>query len=138
MNFKNLSQAQFSKLRNGINGVGEFRYDTICSQNFVSIGLLVWKLLGGTKILHRHTHRHTHTHTHRHTPRHTHTPAAHFMSLFFQKETRLKIEVYKQNTTVQSSTPLKEQMLCSGRIPMLEINIFKINKTSSASLTNEP
>ena len=66
---------------------------------------------GGTKILHRHTHtqthRHTHTdtHTHRHTHTQTdthtdthtythtdtHTPAAHFISFFFKKETRLKI-----------------------------------------------
>ena len=38
MNFKNFSWAQFSKLRKGINAVGEFRYDTICSQNVVSIG----------------------------------------------------------------------------------------------------
>ena len=38
VNFKNFSRAQFSKLRNGINGVGEFRYDIIRSQNFVSIG----------------------------------------------------------------------------------------------------
>ena len=35
---KKFSRAQFSKLRNGINGVGEFRYDTVCSQNFVLIG----------------------------------------------------------------------------------------------------
>ena len=38
MKFKNDSWAQFSKLRNASNGVGEFRYDTICSQNFISIG----------------------------------------------------------------------------------------------------
>ena len=38
MNFKNFSQAQFSKLRNEINAVAEFRYDTIYSLNFVSIG----------------------------------------------------------------------------------------------------
>ena len=35
MNFKNFSWAQFSKLRNAINGVGEFRYDTMCSQNSI-------------------------------------------------------------------------------------------------------
>ena len=29
MNFYNFSRVQFKKLRNGINGVGEFRYDTI-------------------------------------------------------------------------------------------------------------
>ena len=28
MNFKKFSRAQFSKLRNEIKGVGEFRYDT--------------------------------------------------------------------------------------------------------------
>ena len=40
-----------------------------------------WKLLGGTKTVHRHTHTETHTHTdthtqtniHRHTDTHTHT-----------------------------------------------------------------
>ena len=60
MDFKNFSRVQFSKLRNGISGVGEFRFDNICSQNFVSIAQLVWKLLGGTKTVHRYTHRHTH------------------------------------------------------------------------------
>ena len=60
MNFKNFSQAQFSKLRNEIYGVGEFRSDTtrICSLNFVSVDL---EIVRGTKILHRHTHTHTHT-----------------------------------------------------------------------------
>ena len=29
MNFKHFCQAQFSKLKNGINCIGEFRYDTI-------------------------------------------------------------------------------------------------------------
>ena len=29
MNFKNFSRAQFSKLRNEINDVGEFRYDIL-------------------------------------------------------------------------------------------------------------
>ena len=38
INLKNFSRAQFSKLRNGINAVAEFRYDTIGSLNFVSIG----------------------------------------------------------------------------------------------------
>ena len=82
MNFKHVSRAQFSKLRNGINGVGVFQYDTICFQNSVSMGLLVWKLLGGTKF-YKHTHTHTHTHTH---------IEAHFKNLVFCKnaETRLK------------------------------------------------
>ena len=90
MHFKSFSRAQFSKLRNGINAVGEFRYDTICSLNFVSIGQLVWKLLGGTKTYHRHTHTHTHTHKHRQTHTHTHThthTAAHFISLVFLRKT---------------------------------------------------
>ena len=70
MNLKKFSRAQFSKLRNDINGVGEFRCDTICSLNFVSIGQLVWKLLGGDQNLPQaytqtDTHTHTHTHTHR-------------------------------------------------------------------------
>ena len=33
-NFKPFSRAQFSELRNGINGVGVFRYDTICKPKF--------------------------------------------------------------------------------------------------------
>ena len=44
MNFKNFSRAQFSKLRNEINGVGEFQYDTICSQNFLSISTKLFLL----------------------------------------------------------------------------------------------
>ena len=59
-----------------MNCVGEFRYDTICSQHFVSIAYLVWKLLGGPKLYtetHTHTQTHTQTHTHRHTHTHTHT-----------------------------------------------------------------
>ena len=36
----------------------------------------------------RHADTHTHTHTDTHT--HTHTPDAHFIRLFFKKETRLK------------------------------------------------
>ena len=72
MNFKNFSrEIFFSKLRDGINGVREFQYDTICSQNFVSIGSLVWKLLGGGPKFYTDTHTHTHTETHTH--RHTHT-----------------------------------------------------------------
>ena len=73
MNFKNFSQAQFSKLRNGINGVGDFQYDTICSQNFVSIENVLEIVRGGAKF---YTHRHTHarTHTHRKTHTHTETP----------------------------------------------------------------
>ena len=37
MNFKNCARAQFSKLRNRINGFGEFQYNTIYSRNFISI-----------------------------------------------------------------------------------------------------
>ena len=67
MKFKNFSRAQFSKLRNGINGVGQLRYDTIYRQNFVSIGYLVQKLLGGNQnFTQTHTHRDTHTDTHTH------------------------------------------------------------------------
>ena len=74
MNFKKFSRAQFLKLRNGINGVGEFRYDTICSLNFVSIELLVWKLIGGDQnCTQTHTHTDTHTHTHTHIQTHTQT-----------------------------------------------------------------
>ena len=94
MNFKYFSRAQFSKLRNGINGVGEFRYDTICGQNFVSIGQLVWKLLGGTKILHRYTHTHTHRQTHTHT-RHTHSET-YFISLVFLRKCRNKTKNRKK------------------------------------------
>ena len=93
MNFKNLSRARFSKLRNGIIGVGEFRYDTMCSQNLVSIGWRVWKLLGGGKILHRHTHRHTQRQTHRHTHTQTHrriNTEAYFISFVFLRKCRNK------------------------------------------------
>ena len=52
--FKIFFWAQFWKFRNRINGVGEFRLNIYTwSQNFASIGQLVWKLLWGTKILHR-------------------------------------------------------------------------------------
>ena len=45
MKFKNLSRAQFSKLRNGINAVGEFRYDTIINDvlNVLSVSIIVQK-----------------------------------------------------------------------------------------------
>ena len=39
---------------------------------------------------HTHTQTQTHRHTQTHTHTHTHTPDAHFISLFFFKETRLK------------------------------------------------
>ena len=42
------------------------------SQNFVALGYLVWKLLGGTKILHRPTHTQTHIETQTHIQTHTH------------------------------------------------------------------
>ena len=51
--------------------------------NFVSIGELVWKVLGGDQNLPQ-----THTHTRTHTYTHTHTPAAHLISL--NKKTRLQ------------------------------------------------
>ena len=86
MNFKNFFRAQFSKLRNGINGVGEFRYDTICSQNFVSIGQPVWKLLEGDQNF---TQTHTQIHIHRHTHTRTHTEA-YFISLVFLRKCRNK------------------------------------------------
>ena len=57
MNFKNFYQAQFWKLRNRINIIKEFRYDTTCSQNFVSIGL---EIVGGFKILQTHAHTEVH------------------------------------------------------------------------------
>ena len=96
MNFKNFSRAQFLKLRNGINAVGEFRYDTICSLNFVSIGQLVWKLLGGDQNLPQ-TYTYTHRHTYRHTPHthtHTHTPAAHLINLLKKKRNKTKKIAY--------------------------------------------
>ena len=105
INLKNFSRAQFSKLRNGINGVGDFLYDTICSQNFVSIGWLVWKLLGDQNFtqtdIHTHRHTHTQTDTHTHTNRHTHRQTdtqtdthkhteAYFISLVFLRKCRNK------------------------------------------------
>ena len=82
------------KWRKNICDAREFRYDTIYSQNFVSIGLLVWKLLGGGPKFYTDTHTHTHTHTHRHTHTHTqtHTHRLPILRLFFffKKETRLK------------------------------------------------
>ena len=100
MNFKNFSSAQFLKLRNGITSVGEFRYDTICRRNFVLIGKLVWRWLGGTKILHMHTYKHTHIHTdihtdtctHTHTYTHTH-PEAYFISLVSLQKCRNKAKI---------------------------------------------
>ena len=59
MNLKNFFWVKFSKLRNGINGIREFQYDAICSQNFVSIGSQVWKLLGGGDQSFTQTHTHT-------------------------------------------------------------------------------
>ena len=72
MNFKNFSRAQFSKLRNGINGVGDFRYDTICKPKFRINRITGMEIVRRTKTVHRHTHRDRHKHTHTDTP-HTHT-----------------------------------------------------------------
>ena len=66
MNFKNFSRAQFSKLRNSINGVGEFRYGI----NRIT-GLEIVR--GGSK-LYTDTHTHTHRNTLTHRQTHTHTP----------------------------------------------------------------
>ena len=80
MNFKNFSWAQFSKLRNAINGIGEFRYDTIFRINRITGMEIVTGDQNCTQThTHTHTyrHRHTHTHTHTgtHTQAHTHTQA---------------------------------------------------------------
>ena len=66
MNFKNFSRSQFSKLRNGINAVGEFRINRITGLEIVR---------GDQNLPHTHTHTQTHTqtHTHRHTDTHRHT-----------------------------------------------------------------
>ena len=53
-------------------------------------------MIGGTKIVHRHTHTHTDTHTHRHTHRHTHTGCLSYKSFFFQKRNKTKKEVEKK------------------------------------------
>ena len=80
---KNFSRAQFSKLRNGINGVGEFRYVAKISYQSDN-GLEIDRGDQNCTQTHTHTDTHTHTHTYRHTHTHTHTPAAHYI--------RLKIE----------------------------------------------
>ena len=64
-NFKNLSWAQFWKLRNVINGVGEFRYD-IMSPKFRINRITGWEIVREDQTF---THIHTHTHTDTHTPR---------------------------------------------------------------------
>ena len=81
MNFIYFSWEKFWKLRNGFNDVGEFGYDTICSQNFVSItsGLEIFS--GGQNF----TDTHTHTHTHTHTPRS-------FCKSCFLRESRNKVK----------------------------------------------
>ena len=89
MKFKFFSQAQFS---NGINGVGEFRYDIILYVVKISYESGKWfgNCWGGDRnFTQTHAHAHTHTHTHRHTHRHTHTGCP-FYVFFFKKETRLK------------------------------------------------
>ena len=114
------SQAQLWQLRNRIDSVKEIRYDTTCSQNFVSIEQMVWKLLGRTNILRRQAHRRTHARahtrsTHIHTPHHTntihtthihtphphadtHTPEIHFTSVVFLWKCRNKT---KNGTSVE-------------------------------------
>ena len=80
MNFKNFSRAQFSKLRNGINGVGEFRYDTKPT-------FRVTRVIGnclGVPTFYRHRHTHTHTHI-----------SAHAISLVFLRKSKNKIKIQK-------------------------------------------
>ena len=76
MNLKKFSRAQFSKLRNEINGVGEFRCDTNYMWPKFRINRITGLEIdrGGPKL-------YTDTHTHTHTD--THTPAAYLISLFF-------------------------------------------------------
>ena len=81
MNFKNFSRAQFSKLRNGINGVGKFRYDTICSQTFRINRIIGMEIVKGGPKLYTDTHTYRHTHTHM---------EAHFISLVFLRKCRNK------------------------------------------------
>ena len=115
INLKNLSRAQFSKLRNRINAVGEFRYDTIIMQPKFRINRIT-----GLEIVRGGDQNFTHTHTHTHTD--IHTPAAHFISFFFKKETRLKIVyihnciygiVFQLNTKPSTSFTLSEMFSLS-------------------------
>ena len=78
MNFKNFSRAQFSKLRNGINGVREFLYDTILYVAKISYQSDNWygNCWGGPKL-----YTDTHTDTHK---------EAHFISLVFLRKCRNK------------------------------------------------
>ena len=61
------------------------------------------KLIGGTKIVHRHTHIQAHTQTYTHTHTHTHAHRLPILCLFFfKKETRLK----KTCEPVSTKSPL--------------------------------
>ena len=71
MNFNNFSRAQFSKLRNGINGVGEFRYYTYVAK--ISYQLEIVR--GADQNFTRHTHA-----------------EAHFMSLVFLRKGRNRLK----------------------------------------------
>ena len=70
---------------------------------------MVWKLLGGTKTVHRHKHTHRHTHTHRHIHKHTHTyTEAYFISLVFLRKCRNKTKklVHRDHSDIR---PLLQQ-----------------------------
>ena len=76
---------KISKLRNRINGVWEFRYDTICSQNFRINRITGKEIVRGGPKLYTDTDTDTHTHTH------THTYGGPFYVFFCENaETRLK------------------------------------------------
>ena len=130
MNFKNFSRAQFSKLRNGINGVGEFRYDTISSQHFVSIALLVWKLLGGGPKLYTdtHTHRQTDRQTHTHNT-HTHTHGGSFYkSCFFceNAKTRLKTDVTSNRYVIMRKVHIPRSSWNSSYTISVTLVLFRV------------
>ena len=84
MNFKKFSRAQFSKLRNEINGVGEFRYDTTYMWPKFRINRITGLEIDRGDQNCTQTHTHTHTHTH------TGCPFYKTFFFFFKKETRLK------------------------------------------------
>ena len=99
MNIKNFSRAQFWELRNGINGVGEFRYDAICSQNVVinrTSGLEIVKGYQNISL----SVTHTYTQSHR---------GPFYKSLFFCKKCRNKTgKTERVGSVVTHETRIRE------------------------------
>ena len=122
MNFKNFSRAQFSKLRNGINGVGEFRYDTIM-QSIFRINRIT-----GLEIVRR-DQNFTQTHGHTHIPWVARQQSS-FSNLSVPSPTsQLIVQPFRRFTYVTAHSPT---------LPLLHLRHSSFSNPSFASPRSQP